>query len=53
MYLFLRLDTLIGEVRAARPNYGWAVIAVVFASMAVNIGGSHYAFGLFVVKKEE
>ncbi|MCH9036588.1 MAG: MFS transporter [Chloroflexi bacterium] len=53
MYIALRLNTLIGEVRAARPNYGWAVIAVVFASMAISIGGSHYAFGLFVVPLED
>ena len=44
---------LVSGVRSIRPDYGWAVIGVVFLGMAVGIGGTHYSFGLFVEPLEQ
>ncbi len=44
---------LVSGVRLIRPDYGWAVIGVVFLGMAVGIGGTHYSFGLFVEPLEK
>ncbi|MBI4198058.1 MAG: MFS transporter [Chloroflexi bacterium] len=44
----MNVATLAARVRSSRINYGWASIAVVFASMAVAIGGGQYVFGVFV-----
>ena len=38
---------------SVRPDQAWAVIGVVFLGMAVAIGGTHYAFGVFVEPLEE
>ena len=35
-------------LRSVRPDQGWVVIGVVFLGMAAAIGGTHYAFGVFV-----
>ena len=39
---------MVSGLRSFRPNQAWAVIGVVFLGMAVAIGGTHYAFGVFV-----
>ncbi len=33
---------------SVQPHQGWVVIGVVFLGMAAAIGGTHYAFGVFV-----
>ena len=40
-------------MKSVRPDQGWMVIGVVFLGMAVAIGGTHYAFGVFVEPLEE
>ncbi len=44
----MSIGTAVDTGRANRFSYGWVVLAVVFASMAVAIGGGQYAFGIFV-----
>lgn len=42
------------HVLGRRPLYrGWLIAAVMFLSAAVNIGGSQYAFGLFIAPLQE
>ncbi len=36
-----------------RPGYGWAIVAIVFASMSVAVGTGQYAFGVFIEPLEE
>ncbi len=36
-----------------RPGYGWAIVAIVFASMSVAVGTGQYAFGVFVEPLEQ
>ena len=40
-------------LKSFRPSQAWAVIGVVFLGMAVAIGGTHYAFGVFVEPLEK
>ena len=40
-------------LRSVRPDQGWVVIGVVFLGMAAAIGGTHYAFGVFVEPLEK
>ncbi len=42
-----------GESLFKRPGYGWAIVAIIFASMAVAIGTGQYAFGVFVEPLEQ
>ncbi|MBI4339440.1 MAG: MFS transporter, partial [Chloroflexi bacterium] len=44
----MRVDTTLAGAKVGRLSYGWAVLAVVFASMGVAIGGGQYSFGVFV-----
>ena len=36
-----------------RPQYGWAIAAILFLGAALNIGAGTYAFGLFVEPLED
>ncbi len=44
---------MVSRLWSVRPDQAWVVIGVVFLGMAVAIGGTHYAFGVFVEPLEE